>query len=260
MRSLILASVLVCSSFSIMANQCDVELQGELTLENKVLTVTLNDNTKIKIDEYQALYVDGVHLSLNSEQQSWVNNYYNGIYHTVPQVAGIATDAVKLASLALNEVFTELLGSNSAALDNLTQKLDELDEQIQYNFYAQNGSLRIHSESFENDDFFGQEWESNFEAAIEEVVSESIGSLMVAIGTELMFSGGDMKAFEKKMERFGEQLEHTMEFQTAALEDKADELCASLIDVDSAESQLQKHIKQLADLDILQIKPARNAM
>lgn len=260
MRSLILAGALTCFSATALAQQCDVELQGDLKLENKVLTVTLDSNTQMKIDEYHTLFLNGELYPVNAEQQKSVESYYDGISQAAPQVADIAIDAVALANTALNEVFTELLGADSSALENLSEKLQELDQQVNYNFYAQDGSLRIDSKSFENGDFFGQEWEKNFEQAIEQVVTESIGTLMVAIGSEILFSGGDMDAFEKKMERFGQRLEKTMEFQAEALEDKADNLCATLADVDSAETQLQKQIKQLSGLDVLQIKSARYAI
>jgi hypothetical protein len=256
----LLAGVLTCFSAAAFAHQCDVELQGDLKFENKVLTVTLDNNTQMKIDEYQTLYVNGELYPVNAEQQKSVENYYNGISQVAPQVADIAIDAVALANTALSEVFTELLGADSRALENLSEKLQELDQQVHYNFYAQDGSLRIHSKSFKNGDFFGQEWEQNFEQAIEQVVTESIGTLMVAIGSEILFSGGDMDAFETKMERFGQRLEKTMEFQAEALEEQADDLCTSLASVDSAEAQLQKQIKQLSGLDVLQIKSARYSM
>ena len=188
-----------------------------------------------------------------------MNNYYDGINQAAPQAANIATEAVALASTAVNEVFTELLGSNSTALADLSEKLQSLDKKIQYNFYAENGDIRLSSESFENDQFFGQEWEDQFEQAIEEVVTDSIGHLMVAIGTQMIFSGGDMDEFEQKMERFGEQMEDKIEYQASALEDKAEQLCTTLKKVDYAEEQLQQ-ITQLATLDVIEIKDQSNRM
>ncbi len=46
--------------------------------------------------------------------------------------------------------------------------------------------------------FFGKQWEAQFEEAIKNLATESIGHLMVAIGTQLIFSGEDMHEFEKK--------------------------------------------------------------
>lgn len=253
MRKIILVGVLACCSLPVFASQCNVEFNGNMQLENQILAVTLDNDSQMTIDQYKTLSVDGIALSLNTEQQQWVENYYDGINQAAPQAAAIATDAVALASTALNEVFTELLGSDNTALADLSDKLRNLDDQIQYNFYADNGDIRLHSESFENGEFFGEQWEAQFEEAVEDLVTDSIGHLMVAIGTQLIFSGGDMDAFEQKMQRFGEQMEQKVEYQASALEERADELCSTLTQVDYAESQLQQ-IKQLAALDVIQVQ------
>jgi hypothetical protein len=260
MRTVIFAGALACCSLPVIANQCNVELNGNMQLENNVLAVKLDNDTRLTIDQDKILYVDGIALTLDTQQQSWVDNYYDGINLAAPQAAAIATDAVALASIALNEVFTELLGSDNTALEDLSEKLRNLDQQIQYNFYADNGDIRLHSESFENGEFFGEQWEAQFEDAIEDLVTDSIGHLMVAIGTQLIFSGGDMTEFEQKMERFGEQMEQKVEYQAEALEDKAEELCATLARVDVAENYLQMNIKQLSKLDVIHVSEQYDAM
>tara|TARA_R110002167_G_scaffold21316_2_gene77678 strand:- start:736 stop:1515 length:780 start_codon:yes stop_codon:yes gene_type:complete len=259
MRTMIFAGALACCSLPVLANQCNVELNGNMQLENKVLAVTLDNDTRLTIDQDKILYIDGIALTLDTQQQGWVDNYYDGINSAAPQAASIATDAVALASTALNEVFSELLGSDNTALADLSDKLHNLDQQIQYNFYADNGDIRIHSESFENGEFYGEQWEAQFEEAIEDLVTDSMGHLMVAIGTQLLFSGGDMDEFEQKMERFGEQIEQKVEYQATALEEKAEVLCSTLAQVDYAETQLQQ-IKQLASLDVIQFHDQANRM
>ncbi|MBU3005124.1 YggN family protein [Paraglaciecola arctica] len=260
MRTTILAVALTCCSVPALANQCNVEFSGNMQLENNVLAVTLDNNTQLTIAEDKTLYVDGVALTLDTQQQLWVDNYYDGISQAAPQAAAIATEAVALASTALNEVFTELLGTDNTALADLSDKLQDLDQQIQYNFYSENGDIRLHSESFENGEFFGHQWEAQFEDAIESLVTESIGHIMVAIGTQLIFNGGDMDRFEQKMERFGEQMEQKIEYQAEALEEQAEQLCTTLAKVDTAENQLQMHIKQLSGLDVIQVSHDYKAM
>jgi hypothetical protein len=164
-----------------------------------------------------------------------------------------------LASTALNEVFTQLLGSDNTALTDLSDKLRNLDQQIQYNFYADNGEIRLHSDSFENGEFFGEQWEIQFEQAIQNIVTDSIGQLMISIGTQLIFSGGDMDEFEQKMQRFGEQMEQKVGYQAEALQQKTKKLCSTLLQVDYAETQLQ-HIEQLSGLDVIQLHDQPNRM
>lgn len=260
MRTMIIAGALACCSLPVLANQCNVEFNGNMQLENNVLEVTLANNTRLSIAQDKILYVDGVALTLDTQQQHWVDNYYDGINQAAPQAAAIATDAVALASTALNEVFTELLGTDNTALAELSDKLHDLDHQIQYNFYAESGDIRLHSGSFENGEFFGEQWEAQFEDAIEGLVTESIGHIMVAIGTQLIFNGGDMDKFEQKMQRFGEQMEQKIEYQAEALEEQSEQLCDTLVKVDDAENQLQMHIKQLSSLDVIQVSKHYKAM
>lgn len=263
MRTLLFAGAVVCCSLPVFGldsnNKCNVELNGNMQLENKVLAVTLDNNTRMTIDQNKTLYVDSIALTLNTDQQRWVDNYYDGINQAAPQAAAIATDAVALASTALNEVFTELLGSENAALTDLSEKLRNLDQQIQYNFYAANGDIRLHSDSFKNGEFFGEQWETQFEQAIQNLVTDSMRHLMVSIGTQLIFSGGDMDEFEQKMQRFGEQMEQKVEYQAEALQQKTEKLCSTLAQVDYAETQLQ-HIEQLSSLDVIQLHDQPNRM
>jgi hypothetical protein len=263
MRSTLLVGALVCCSLPVLAldsnNKCNVELNGNMQLENNVLTVVLDNDTDMTIDQDKILYVDGIALTLDTKQQGWVDNYYDGINQAVPQAASIATDAVALASIAMHEVFTELLGSDSTELADLSEKLGNLDQQIQYNFYADNGDIRLYSSSFENGTFFGKQWESQFEKAIKNLATESMGHLMVAIGTQLIFSGEDMHELEQKMDRFGEQMEQKVKYQATELEKKAGVFCATLAQVDFAETQL-KRIKHLADLDVIQVQDRPDRM
>ena len=254
-----IATSLVLFSGSVFADHCDVNFDGKLKLEDKVLTVTTEDNDKIEIDSQYVLSVNDSLIALDAEQQVWVEQYYNGIHDAAPKVAEIAVDGISLASEAITHVFGELLGEHNSAVSELTYKLEKMSEEIQYNFYAENGDIRLNSESFENGEFFGQQWEQEFEEAVEELVMSSMGRIMVAIGSEMILSG-DMDAFEQKMENFASQIEQNVEFKGELLEEKANALCSQLVQVDRAERKLQKSVPELVSLDILSIKQNRYSM
>ena len=256
----IIAGLLLCGASQVSANQCDIEFNGNLTLENQILSIQTTNNKQVRIYADKTLSVDGEKIALSNRQQQWLTNYYDGITAAVPEAADIAKDALILAGDALNQAFGQLLGVDSDVLADLSYRIDQLNQEIQFNFYAEDGSIRIRSEQFKNGEFFGSEWEHKFEQEIEQIVTQSIGGLMVALGTQLIFSGGDMDEFERRMDTFGEQIENRIEFQSAALETKANALCTRLSKVDYAESKLQKNIKELADLDILSVKDYELAM
>ncbi|MEP2651802.1 MAG: YggN family protein [Paraglaciecola sp.] len=260
MRSIILAATLTFGSLPAFANQCNIELNGQLQLEDKVLQVQIDHDNQLTITEDKVLYVNNQEIDLSNEQRQWVNQYYNGINEAVPQAANIATDAIALANSAMSEVFEELLGSDSQVMQDLSDKLNELDQQVQYNFYGDNGNIQIDSDAFEDRVFMGEQWEQEFEQAIEEVVSESIGHVLVALGTQIIFGGGDLEEFEHKMEHFGQRIEHKIEAQAKVLEKNAHALCITLAEIDMAENKLQQNIQQLSNLDVLQVKNNTNLM
>ena len=260
MGKLIAISALAIMSGSAAANQCDINVDGNLKLENKLLTVTTQTNDVITIDEFHSVYVNGQSLYLDAEQQQWAAEYYDGINAAVPQVVSIAKEGVSLASEAIGKVFGELLGHDNTAVDELIAKLDEINQQVQYNFYAEDGSVRLDSSEFNNGNFIDEQWESEFEEAVEEMVFKSMGRLMMSIGSEMVMSGGNMDAFEQKMESFAADLEQNMQFRGEELERKADQLCNQLVKVDNAENALQGSISELSSLNVLKMKQTSEAM
>lgn len=257
-----IAGALLLASGSTMAHSsndhCDINFEGKMQLENNILTLYTKDNDKVRIEDDHRIYVNGEELYLSGEEQQWVENYYDGVTTAVPIAAQIAVDGVAIATEAVGMVFGELLGSNTRGVDELTYKLEELGEKIQYNFYAEDGSIRMNSEDFEDGNFLGEEWEEDFEEAVSDLVTSSMGHLMIAIGTEMLFSGGDMDAFEQRMENFGTEIEEKMEFKGEAIEAKAEQLCTHLAKVEEAERALQHNVSELAKLDIISLNKNDN--
>lgn len=260
-KSIIAASVLLFTGATY-ANECSVNIDGQLTLEDKVLTITTENRDVVLIEANHDLFVNGKSISLTKDQQLWVESYYQGITDAVPAVAEVAIEGVALATSTINEVFGNLLGADSSAIDDITSKLHEVNQKIQTSFYADNGSVRIDSRKFKDGNMLGQEWEDEFGQAIEEVISSSIGRIMMAIGSELLFGNGNgnMDDLESRMETFSEELEHKVEAQAAVLEQKANALCGQLRSIDYAENKLQDSIYELSDLNIITVKNDKTSM
>jgi len=81
-----------------------------------------------------------------------------------------------------------------------------------------------------------------------------MGRILIAIGTQMLWEGGDMSEFEQKMERWGEDLEYRLESQAASLEEKGEALCEVLKKADYAEGKMQASIKGLNRLNLLDIE------
>jgi hypothetical protein len=255
MRNFIFCSAMLVSSTVVAAEQqCDVEFNGGLQLENQVLTLTTEQDNTIVINQSKQLYVNGTQTHLSDSQQQQLNEFYDGIASAVPMAANIASDAIELASYALNETFTQLLGENNSVVADITAQLDALKRELDQSFYADDGSVRLNSAHFNDGQFLSEGFEEKFEQAIETIVAHSIGQIMITIGSELMFNGGDVDDFEQRMESFANNIENKFDKDGEALEARAEVLCASLANIDRLEEKLQNEVPQLADMDVLQVK------
>ncbi|MGB2427072.1 MAG: DUF2884 family protein [Alteromonas sp.] len=242
-------------------DNCSINFSGELEFHHDVLTITLEDDREITFNPDGDVTINGTYLDLDYEQQTHAQNYYTHITDSMPMTVNIAVDALEIASTAVTEAFGELLGYD----DELTQEFgvffDELSVNINDHFYAEDGSFHIESSRFDNDNWIDNQWEEEFDQKVEDLISKSMGRLLIAIGTEMLFSdGGDGNAFEARMESLGASIEQRVESQAADLEVRADELCLTLSKADIAEEALRSDISLLHDLNIISVNHSKFSM
>ena len=233
-------------------NSCDMELDGHIQYYQGDLTVQMDNGLVMTIDSHHNMTIDGESVSLDSEQQRWVSEYYNNIDIAIPMTLNIASEGLQIANVAVTEVFTELLGGDQTG-DDFRELFDSLETKLNTSFYDDAGNIRVDSTKFDEPGWFDESWEQEFEAQIESLISESMGRILIAVGTQMLWEGGDMSEFEQKMERWGEDLEYRLESQAAALEEKGDALCKVLKKADYAEGKMQASISGLDDLNLLDI-------
>lgn len=259
LTSTITATVLLSASIGANAHNsidsdCDIELNGNLKYEQHILTVKLDNGSEAEFTANGELYVDGVSVQLSRSESYLAQTYYQNIQDSIPTTVEIAKEAVSIANTAIVEVFGELLGPD----DDLTQEFgyffDEINYDIENKFYAEDGTFYMDTTGFEQGQWVDQGWEQEFEEKVESLMAKSIGRLLIAMGTEMLWGDGDSSAFESRMENFGEDLEQRLSASTANLEVKADKLCEFLSNADKAENQLAENISELADLDLLQVE------
>lgn len=233
-------------------NSCDMELDGHIQYYQGDLTVQMDNGSVMTIDSHHNMTINSESVSLDSEQQRWVSEYYNNIDIAIPMTLNIASEGLQIANVAVTEVFTELLGGDQMG-DDFRELFDSLETKLNTSFYDDAGNIRVDSTKFDEPGWFDESWEQEFEAQIESLISESMGRILIAVGTQMLWEGGDMSEFEQKMERWGEDLEYRLESQAAALEEKGDALCKVLKKADYAEGKMQASISGLDDLNLLDI-------
>ncbi len=233
-------------------NSCDMELDGHIQYYQGDLTVQMDNGSVMTIDAQHNMTINGESVSLDREQQRWVSEYYNNIDIAIPMTLTIASEGLQIANVAVTEVFTELLGGDQMS-DDFNELFNSLETKLNTSFYDDAGNIRVDSTKFDEPGWFDESWEQEFETQIESLISESMGRILIAVGTQMLWEGGDMSEFEQKMERWGEDLEYRLESQAASLEEKGDALCKVLKKADYAEGKMQASISGLDDLNLLDI-------
>ncbi|MGB0937669.1 MAG: DUF2884 family protein [Colwellia sp.] len=244
-------------------NSCNVELEAGISIDKysiKFLEKKGTENsegdtshkTLYSIENDQQLIVNNETVTLNAEQQKLISEYAKSIRSIVPEIKSVAIEGVDLAVDGVDLAFKALLGEDSGISSDLAKDLEELRYEIDNNFTEENG-FTIGVEGSNSTDIISNELEGRIESAIEKAVKNSMGTILVAMGKEMMFSG-DSDAFEQRMENFGENIESEMEARSQHIEAKAEELCYSIADIDTLEDQIQNSIDELKRINVISVE------
>ncbi|MCI2285013.1 YggN family protein [Colwellia sp. MSW7] len=259
-KTLIAASLVSLFSTSAVYahSSCDVDMKAGMTVDKSKLEFFESENKKntlYTIDNKHNLTVRGKAISLNSSQQALVEQYASHIRTTIPQARKVAIEGVDLAIEGVNLAFNELLGEGNNASVDLTKELALIKDDLAEKFTIEHG-FTIGENGLEDKELLGEDFEKRVETAVEKAVVNSMGMLMMALGQQ-MFSGGDTQDFETRMENFGENIEHEMELRSKKIEEKANSLCAAVVEIDQLEEKLKSSITPLADIDVITAKYTR---
>lgn len=231
---------------SISTDNCDLEFNNKLYITPDSLNIEASSGVVV-IDQDGNLSINGEAQSVSASDQTLLAHYADAVRGQVPQVAEVAMEGVELAGVALNEVGTAFGLENMSAMEEM---MANIGEEIQSAFYD-GGTFVIDQGRFDTmGDTFDDKFDEQMEEAMEALVMESIGSLLISLGSEMLSSGGDINNFEQRMERMGQQIEEKVELQAKSLEQKAHQLCYDFKDLAAQEDELQARIPTLKDYDV----------
>lgn len=246
-----LAATLTSGAVLAHDSSCNVELDTGFSIDKSTIAfLDKHDETIYKIVGDEELIVQGEVVDLNDSQQQLVNEYSTSIRAMVPEIQSIAIEGVDLAVTGVNLAFNELLGEGNDIATELTRELTLVREDVSTKFSEEHG-FTIGENGINDGEFFGEEFEERIESVVEKAVMNSMGTLLVAVGQEMLFSGGDTDAFEARMENFGENIEHQMEARAEKIEEKADALCESALAIDMLEEKMKLSIDELSAINVI---------
>ncbi|MBM7071060.1 YggN family protein [Shewanella sp. 202IG2-18] len=247
--ALVITSALTTSAVMAHDNKdCNVSLNYDLAIKPNMMVVSDNGTEKYRIEQSK-LFVQGKKISLDSKQTQLLNQYSDEMYAQVPEVIDLVNDAMEMASGAVTISMNTLLG------DDASGKIEELMEGLQARVakiaYQDGSEFYLGATDSTIDSAFDEE----FEKEIEDAVKNSIGSIMISLGSQLISSDGGsfdekMASFEQKMEKMGNDIETQVEAKAQQLEYKADAMCDNFKELAKLEVRVRKAIPAISEFPV----------
>lgn len=244
--SIIAAALLSSSAYAnieLSNEQCDVELNYDLSVSPEHIRIIDKDETMIDIYQDQVLFIKGNQISLNETEQQLVSEYAASIRQSVPEVAKIATEAVKVAYQGISAA----LGQH-VDLTETEQRFEQLQSKIDASFNNKAGHYSFHQGEFKTNGN-NEEIELMVEEIVEDMVPKLIGSIMMNIGNAM--ANGDTSL--EDLANLGDNIEQEIEGRADVIEQRAKAFCNKLKQVDKMEQQLVAVNSEFSYFDLLKV-------
>ncbi len=252
-RSLLVLLFFICSAN---AQQCDINFNYGVIIDPAHLRIVHQGQTYVQINGAHQLFVKGREIELNKEQQEQLSEYASGIRAQVPAIVSIAIEGVELGLKAVNKVISSLTGENSASHQQFQEKFDEMKWRLRTRFNHSDESYYIAPQDFDD---FDEIFAGEFESEIESIVTDSVGTILVAVGEAMTHKEEQsteqrVETFDQRIETMGNDIKLDISTQANALELKAAQICASLVKLYEIENKLQLEIPALAEFNLIETK------
>jgi hypothetical protein len=254
--SLIALPFLVLSN-NLHSQECAINFNYGVIIDPKHIRIIDKSQTKVQINGEKQLFILGRELKLTDNQKALLAQFSAGIREKLPEMVSITIEGVDIGLKAANQVIGGLTGENSSSQQKVQEKFEELKFRIRARFNQSANNYYIAPQDF-ND--FDQMFAGEFEQEIEEIVSDSIGTILKAVGQSMLTEhntgepGSEeqrISIYDDRLTSFGKGLHLDVTQRAKALEEKVSLFCVQLTALDKMEHKLQKSIPELLKYNII---------
>ena len=237
----------------VLAEHCSVNFNYGVIIDPNHIRTLDKGITKVQITNDNQLFIHGREVQLTPKQQESLSIYSNGIREHVPEIVSIAIEGVDIGLKAVNKLVGGLTGENSESHQKLQENFDELHWRMRRRFNHSDDSYYVAPQDF-ND--FDEIFAGEFEQEIKEIVSASVGTILLAVGNAMTAQEeGEMEDrmanFDQHLSELGEEIALDISEKTKVIETKASQFCTKLIELDDRETQLQQQIPELLPYNLI---------
>lgn len=258
LRLLFLAALLYCTSTY--AAHCDVNFNYGVVIDPSHLRIIKHGQTLVQINNEQQLFIKGREIILSAQQKEDLMLYAQGIKTQVPEIVSIAIEGIELGLKAVNKIIGGLTGENSSAHQKIQEKFSELQERLRLRFNQSDQNYYIAPQDFDD---FDQIIAGELEQEIQDIVNDSIGTILSAVGEAMTTKDEDdlehrVETMTERIEEIGNNIDVKIDKHVDILNSKTIQFCENLIKLNHKESLMQKSIPTLIAYDLIRIAKEQN--
>ncbi len=228
-------------------SDCALDLAYDINIEKNEVVLSENQVPRIRISASNDLFIDGAPIQLTDEQQALVRTMGDGYRRLIPAIASVAAEGVeigmKTASLMLNAVFVD----DPEFTETLTSKLDTVSDHIETHFTDNH----FNSSLIKSQDV-SREFKQEIDTLVQQAVSKSSGeTLLKAVSQVLSGDDEEINDLKFRMALFADDFAAEIDSQASKLEQRAENICQQLTELDVSETQLQRSLLAFAQYDFI---------
>jgi len=231
----------LCGTASAKDFECHVDSDYDLTLNQQSLILTREagktGTPKAIVMRQGRLFVDDKWVTLTAEDSKRIAEYEKQTRAAMPLAQQIGRDAADVAFTALGEVAAGLSSNPNRTRAQLDKARKEIDANLARVVTANR--------------FNGNELGDNIAHAIGEVMPMVIGDI-VGGAVSAAFSGDSARL--ERMNNLDKEIESRVEPRAKALEQRAENLCRKMEDLDAIDDSLEYRLPGGGRLDLMEAK------
>lgn len=259
MKTAVLPIVLTgLMSLSVQAEKCDVNFKYGVVIDPLHIRMIKDEVTYIQITRNQQLFIYGREIILSNKQMTLLSEYSESLRQQVPEIVSIAIEGVDVGLNAVNKAIGGLINDDSESNRLFQKRFNEMQWNLRARFNRSDQSYYIAPQNF-ND--FDEIFSGEFKKEIEHIVTQSLGSILMAVGDAMVERTGQDKDLKKdknnivlnhNMSSLEKELISELSTQTYALDKKAKVFCSNLRVLDKLENKIRSSIPNLNQLDLIE--------
>lgn len=244
---LLLGALLYSAAATAAELRCDIESDFDFTLNEQSVIFTRQEGEdqsgapKWVVIRGDRLFVDDRWVMLDAQDRQRVAAIERGARQIAPLAAAIGRDAADIAFTALGEVAAGLSNHPDKSRAKLDQARQRIDAQL----------ARSISASRFDSDALGKGIEQAVTEAMPTLIGDIVGGALSAA------LSGDSGRLER-MQDLDRQIEARVQPRAKALEARAEQLCAQMLELDRLDNALAYRLADGSRLNLLEAKPRQD--